>query len=232
MFARLTFGGPATGIAFGLATTAWMRFMYNIPMAEITLTIAASFASYLVADQLFHVSGVLAVVMLGESSWGPSPACRCLSPHKSGGTAEQQGSLGESISHGPAVQCMTITLPNSPSPPLHCKCKAASLCRSALTVCEGMSGLWMAAMGKHHISAKVQEPLAVIWEELEYVANTLVFVLSGVIIVGNVYESHSPGQPTYIRGADYAYALLLWAFLLVRLPAADPGMQAGLELYC
>ena len=34
-------------------------------MAEITLTIIATYGTYIVADELFHVSAVLAVVTLG-----------------------------------------------------------------------------------------------------------------------------------------------------------------------
>ena len=45
--------------------TAWLRFMYNNPMAEITLTVLTAYATYLVGDRLFGVSGVLAVVILG-----------------------------------------------------------------------------------------------------------------------------------------------------------------------
>ena len=81
LFARLTFGGPATGLAFGLAITVWLRYMYNNAMGEITLTIVGAYATYLVGDQLFHVSGVLAVVILGESSLSAlctlSPSCAC-----------------------------------------------------------------------------------------------------------------------------------------------------------
>lgn len=65
LFCQLSLGGPATGLAFGLASTVWLRFMYNNFLGEITLTIAAAYATYLVADQLFGVSAVLAVVVLG-----------------------------------------------------------------------------------------------------------------------------------------------------------------------
>ena len=51
-------------------------------------------------------------------------------------------------------------------------------------------------------------------EELEYIANTLIFVLSGVIIVGKIWESSSTTADD-IRPADYGYALLLWFYLLV-----------------
>lgn len=73
----------------------------------------------------------------------------------------------------------------------------------------------MAAFGKHHVSAKVQHPLEIIWEELEYIANTLIFVLSGAIIAGNIYESSRSDSTSSIQGTDYPYALLLWVYLLV-----------------
>ena len=46
--------------------TLWLRSMFNKPLAEITLTIAGAYANYIVADQLFEVSAVLATVFLGE----------------------------------------------------------------------------------------------------------------------------------------------------------------------
>ena len=52
-------------------------------------------------------------------------------------------------------------------------------------------------------------------EVLEYVANTLIFVLSGVIISSRVHTS-SQGQGAIVHALDYAYALLLWVYLLVR----------------
>lgn len=53
-------------------------------------------------------------------------------------------------------------------------------------------------------------------EELEFIANTLIFILAGVIIAGNVYLSqHNPSSPVTIRGREYGYAFLLWIVLLV-----------------
>lgn len=66
LFFKLTAGGPATGIAFALGITLWLRKMFNKPLAEITLTIAGAYGTYIVADQLFEVSAVLATVFLGE----------------------------------------------------------------------------------------------------------------------------------------------------------------------
>ena len=55
--------------------TAWLRYMYNSPMAEITLTVLTAYATYLVGDQLFGVSGVLAVVILGALPPGRTRPC-------------------------------------------------------------------------------------------------------------------------------------------------------------
>lgn len=51
-------------------------------------------------------------------------------------------------------------------------------------------------------------------EELEYLANTLIFVLAGVIVAGNIYVN-STTDSDHIAGVDYVYALLLWVYLLV-----------------
>lgn len=72
----------------------------------------------------------------------------------------------------------------------------------------------MSAKGVMAISRKVEHPLHIIWEELEFLANTLIFVLSGVIITGKIWES-STTKHDYIQPADYGYAILLWIYLLV-----------------
>ena len=55
-------------------------------------------------------------------------------------------------------------------------------------------------------------------EVLEYVANTLIFVLAGVIISNRVHTSSigSVGQSALVSAPDYGYALLLWVYLLAR----------------
>lgn len=53
-------------------------------------------------------------------------------------------------------------------------------------------------------------------EELEFVANTLVFILAGVVIGGRIYESSHDGS-NLIQAQDWGYALLLWVYLTVSL---------------
>ena len=52
-------------------------------------------------------------------------------------------------------------------------------------------------------------------EELEYIANTLIFVLSGAIITSRIWESATVHSVDDIRAVDFAYAILLWVYLLV-----------------
>ena len=52
-------------------------------------------------------------------------------------------------------------------------------------------------------------------QELEFVANTLVFVLSGVIIAARIYNSEHTSE-SLIQPRDYGYAVLLWVYLNVR----------------
>ncbi|KAL0027925.1 hypothetical protein WJX79_003037 [Trebouxia sp. C0005] len=61
----------------------------------------------------------------------------------------------------------------------------------------------------------VQQPLRIVWEELEFIANTLIFVLTGVIIAGNIYQSeHTVSATVQIQARDYGYAFLLWVVLI------------------
>ena len=52
-------------------------------------------------------------------------------------------------------------------------------------------------------------------EVTDYLANTLIFLLSGVIIAGRLYAGHQQGSPHVLRGQDYGWAGVLWLLLLV-----------------
>ena len=65
--------------------------------------------------------------------------------------------------------------------------------------------------------------------ELEFVANTLVFVLSGVIIAARIYNSEHTTE-SLIQPRDYGYGFLLWVYLSVRLQAS-PGSNTQVGLH-
>lgn len=62
-------------------------------------------------------------------------------------------------------------------------------------------------------------------EELEFVANTLIFVLSGALITSRIWESATEHAVNDIHPADFAYAILLWVYLLV-----SPGYRVAAAL--
>ncbi|GKU97559.1 hypothetical protein SLEP1_g10696 [Rubroshorea leprosula] len=63
--AKVTLGAVGIGIAFGLASVFWLRFIFNDTLIEIALTVAVSYIAYFTAQLGFDISGVLAVMTLG-----------------------------------------------------------------------------------------------------------------------------------------------------------------------
>ncbi len=62
-FLRSFGGGALVGMVCGRVACILVTPMHNQPMAEITLTVALAYLSYLLADHYLNVSGVVAVVM-------------------------------------------------------------------------------------------------------------------------------------------------------------------------
>jgi NhaP-type Na+/H+ or K+/H+ antiporter len=63
--AKAALGGPALGLAWALALTAWWTLAYDDAVAEITISLVAAYSLWLVADELAGASGVLALVACG-----------------------------------------------------------------------------------------------------------------------------------------------------------------------
>ena len=64
-FPFLIFGGAATGWFLGRIGIGVLSWLGRFPLAQISLSVALPYVTYLVADQAFGVSGVIAVVMAG-----------------------------------------------------------------------------------------------------------------------------------------------------------------------
>lgn len=69
-FVRVSVGGVATGALVGIIFMRWIKKIFNDPMAEISIVIAAAYLTFYLAEYLFHVSGVLALCALGLSVGG------------------------------------------------------------------------------------------------------------------------------------------------------------------
>lgn len=64
-FPVLIFGGIATGWFLGRICLGILSWLGRYPLAQISLSVALPYVTYLVADQVLGVSGVIAVVMAG-----------------------------------------------------------------------------------------------------------------------------------------------------------------------
>ena len=64
-FAVSFFGGAALGFVAGRLTLSLVGWTRDNPLAEATLALALAYLSYIVADRIFHVSGVVATLAAG-----------------------------------------------------------------------------------------------------------------------------------------------------------------------
>jgi len=64
-FARMALGAPALGVAFGIAASMWINFVYNDLVVEVAITFVTAYLAYYTADDILKMSGVLATVALG-----------------------------------------------------------------------------------------------------------------------------------------------------------------------
>ncbi|MCP4323417.1 MAG: cyclic nucleotide-binding domain-containing protein [Psychromonas sp.] len=103
--------GLFIGLLVGAIILLWIGRLFNQPMIEITLTISGAYLAYFIAENLLHVSGVVAVVALA---------------------------------------------------------------------------LLLASIGRTRISPEVADFLHHFWQMMAHVANTLIFILVGIIIASRI----------------------------------------------
>ena len=68
----------------------------------------------------------------------------------------------------------------------------------------------MGSIGKYHVSRSSTKAFNFFWEWIDWVANTLIFFLSGLIIVSEISKNNNE-----ISGQDWGYTFALYALLLV-----------------
>lgn len=64
-FVSVTLFGLLIGLTVGGLILFWIGRLFNQALIEITLTISGAYIAYFIAENIFHVSGVMAVVALG-----------------------------------------------------------------------------------------------------------------------------------------------------------------------
>lgn len=64
-FFKVAFGGVFLGLIVGWISISWVRRVFNDPLVEISVIIAAAYFTFFVAEYFLHVSGVLGLVAFG-----------------------------------------------------------------------------------------------------------------------------------------------------------------------
>lgn len=88
---------------------------------------------------------------------------------------------------------------------------AQSPARLSGVICNVTSGLLLSALGKSLVTPSAREPLAHFWELLGWMANTIVFVYSGVLVTAFSWSCAGAPHEWY----DYLFVLAYFAFLQV-----------------
>nr|ABN04857.1 salt-overly-sensitive 1 [Eutrema halophilum] len=131
---RVALGAVGIGIAFGIASVLWLKFIFNDTVIEITLTIAVSYFAYYTAQEWAGASGVLTVMTLG---------------------------------------------------------------------------MFYAAFARTAFKGDSQRSLHHFWEMVAYIANTLIFILSGVVIAEGILDSDKIAY----QGSSWGYLFLLYLYI-------------------
>ncbi|KAJ8908591.1 hypothetical protein NDN08_005296 [Rhodosorus marinus] len=76
-------------------------------------------------------------------------------------------------------------------------------------ICNVTAGVMLSAFGKRLVSPLVRDPLQKIWELLSWLANTIVFVYAGLLVVAYIWSC--AGDP--LQWFDYVHILTWYAYL-------------------
>ncbi|VVB03854.1 unnamed protein product [Arabis nemorensis] len=131
---RVALGAVGIGLAFGIASVLWLKFIFNDTVIEITLTIAVSYFAYYTAQEWAEASGVLTVMTLG---------------------------------------------------------------------------MFYAALARTAFKGDSQKSLHHFWEMVAYIANTLIFILSGVVIAEGILDSDKIAY----QGNSWGFLFLLYFYI-------------------
>ena len=64
-FPRVALGGFFFGLVAGRVTVFWLQHVFNDALVEITITLASTYLTFYIGEEVLGISGVIAVVMLG-----------------------------------------------------------------------------------------------------------------------------------------------------------------------
>ncbi|MGE0079172.1 MAG: cation:proton antiporter [Bacteroidales bacterium] len=70
-FLKVSLGGIVVGGSVAWLAIMWIKRVFNDALIEITVIIGAAYLTFFLAENIFHVSGVISVVTLGIAMAGP-----------------------------------------------------------------------------------------------------------------------------------------------------------------
>ncbi|KAI5075495.1 hypothetical protein GOP47_0009571 [Adiantum capillus-veneris] len=87
-------------------------------------------------------------------------------------------------------------------------------------------GIFFAVFGRAAFKGETQQSMHYFWEMVAYIANTLIFILSGVVIAEYILKSQNS-----IEGRDWGYLVLLYVFLQVTRIIVVVTLLPGLQYF-
>ncbi|KAL4516515.1 hypothetical protein Ndes2526A_g05070 [Nannochloris sp. 'desiccata'] len=130
---KASLGGPLLGLAWAGVLTLWVAITFNDAILEVTMSVVAGYALWVVSDEMLGLSGMLSLVFFATA---------------------------------------------------------------------------LSAYGKSRISRSVATSFDFFWEWVDWLANTLIFFLSGLITALELFRVST------ITKTDWGWAVVLWLFLV------------------
>eukprot|EP00249_Psilotum_nudum_P020794 c27850_g1_i1 orf=499-4035(-) len=87
-------------------------------------------------------------------------------------------------------------------------------------------GMFFAIFARTAFKGESQQSMHYFWEMITYIANTLIFILSGLVIAESILSRHNA-----FEGRDWAYLLLLYIFVQLSRAVVVIALYPGLQYF-
>ncbi|CAI5938932.1 unnamed protein product [Closterium sp. NIES-64] len=186
---KVTLGGVGLGMAFGVVSLLWLRTVFSDHVIEITISLTASYMAFFVVRAHVHAAP-------RHTHDVPCHGVKGMPCHGANDVAQTSGVLSDmTLGMDSFTSHSILSLLPFSSPPL-------------TTLAPDPYGSMFAIFAKTAFTGESEQGMHHFWEMVSYIANTLIFVLSGVVISESILQNAN-----YIKGADWGYMILLYVFV-------------------
>ncbi|CAI5988173.1 unnamed protein product [Closterium sp. NIES-65] len=177
------------GMAFGVVSLLWLRTVFSDHVIEITISLTASYMAFFVVRAHAHAAP-------RQTHDVPCHGVKGMPCHGANDVAQTSGVLSDmTLGMDSFTSHSILSLLPFSSPPL-------------TTLAPDPYGSMFAIFAKTAFTGESEQGMHHFWEMVSYIANTLIFVLSGVVISESILQNAN-----YIKGADWGYMVLLYVFV-------------------